>query len=232
MTENGRKHTQDRYLHGFNVERFACPSIGIKHNPLITNLDLTLDPSVQPSHSLEVSTFLRKGLLWNTQVCANCKSVLSVGVQARLVSLVALKEDRLDIASVRRRAALVQISECNADGRSNGIPFCGLRIGRVSGEAGVNTLALCKVASDVLAAKAVSYRTDLGDVVGGADRVEGGVDNRFDISKGVTLLPVRETVVGGRIRQCIGWDRVAAEQVRHDDEIAGFGDAVGKAVDC
>lgn len=66
-------------------------------------------------------------------------------------------------------------------------------------EAGVNALALCKVASDVLAAKAVSYRTDLGDVVGGTDRVESGVDDRFDVGKGVALLPVWETVVGGRV---------------------------------
>lgn len=86
------------------------------HSSLIINLDLTLDPSVQPSHSLEVSTFLSERLLRHTQVRTDRKAVFSVGVQARLVSLVPLKEDRLDIASVSRRAALVQVSECNADG--------------------------------------------------------------------------------------------------------------------
>lgn len=110
--------------------------------------------------------------------------MFSVGVQARLISFVALEEDRLDVAPVRRRAALVQVSECNADGRSNGLPFCGLCVGRVGGETGINALAFCKIASDVLAAEAVSYGSDFGDVVGSADRVERGVDNRLDVSKG------------------------------------------------
>ena len=158
--------------------------------------------------------------------------MFSVRVQAGLVSLVALEEDRLDVASVRRRAALVQISERNADGRSNGVPLCGLRVRRVRGEAGIDALALCKIAGDVLAAEAVAHRSDFGDVVGGTDRVERSVDNRFDISERMAFLPVWETVVGGRVRECIGRDRIAAEQVRHNDEIAGLSDAVGETANC
>lgn len=208
------------------------PDIGIVYNSLRVKLDLTLDPSVQPSHSLEVSTFLRECLLWNTQVRTDCKAVFSVGVQARLISLVALEEDLLDVGPVLRRAALVQISERDTDGRSNGVPFRGLSVGRVGGETSVDALALCEIASNVLAAEAVAHGSDFGDVVGGADRVERSVDDRFDVSQGMALLPIWETVVGGRVRECIGWDRVAAEQVWHDDEIAGFGDAVGEAGYC
>jgi len=203
--------------------------IDIVYSSLVINLDVTFDPSVQPSHSLEISTFLGESLLRNTQVRANRKAMFSIGVQARLISLVALKEDLFDVSPVLRRAALVQVSERNADGRSNGIPFCGLRVGRVGSEAGIDALALCEVASNVLATEAVSYGSDFGDVVGSADRLERSVDNGFDVCEGMALLPLWETVVGGRVRECIGRDRVAAEQVRHDDEIAGFGDAVGEA---
>ena len=83
---------------------------------LFIHLDITLDPSIQPSHSLEISTFLREGLLWNTQVRADRKTVFGIGVQARLISLVALKEDLFDVRPVLRRAALIQISERYADG--------------------------------------------------------------------------------------------------------------------
>ena len=118
-----------------------------------------------------------------------------IRVQARLVSFVTLEEDLLDVGSVLRRAALVQVSKGDADGRSNGIPFCRLGVGRVGGEAGIDTLALCEVASDVLAAEAVTHRSDLGDVVSGADRVERGVDHGFNVGERMALLPVWKTVV-------------------------------------
>ena len=102
----------------------------------------------------------------------------------------------------------------------------------MGGEAGIDALALCEVASNVLATEAVTHGSDLGNVVGSADRLERSVDNGFDVCEGMALLPLWEAVVGGRVRECIGRDRVAAEQVRHDDEIAGFGDAVCEALSC
>jgi len=103
--------------------------------------------------------------------------VLGVGEQGGLVSLVAIEEDLLDSSPVLGRVALVQISERNADGRGDGVPFLGLGVGRVGGEAGVDAFAFGQVAGDVFAAEAVAYGADFGGVVGGADGFEGGVDD-------------------------------------------------------
>ena len=99
-------------------------------------------------------------------------------------------------------------------------------------EASIDALAFCEVASNVLATEAVSHGSDFGNVVSSAYRLERSVDDGFDVCEGMALLPLWEAVVGGRVRECIGRDRVTAEQVRHDDEIACFGDAVGEAVGC
>jgi hypothetical protein len=161
----------------------------------IRTLDLALDPSVQPPDSLEVSALLRKRLLRNTQVRANSETVLCVGKQGSLISLVAIKENLLNSSPVLRRVTLVQIAERNADRRSNSIPLLGLGIGRMGGETRVDAFAFGEVAGDVLAAEAVADGADFGGIVGGADGVEGGVDNGFDIGHGVAGLPFGEAVV-------------------------------------
>ena len=165
------------------------------HSSLIINLDLTLDPSVQPSHSLEVSTFLSERLLRHTQVRTDRKAVFSVGVQARLIGLVAFEEYILNVGPVRRCVARVQVCERNADGGGDGIPLRRLCVGRVGSETSVNALACGKVTSGVFAAEAVAHRPDSGDVVGGADGVERGVDDGLNICQRMTLLPVRQAVV-------------------------------------
>jgi hypothetical protein len=173
------------------------------HNSTSSDLDLTsdltCDPSIQPPDSLEVSALLRERLLWNTQIGADSKAMFRVRVQARLISLVTLEENVFDVGPVVARVALVQISERNTDRRSNGIPLLGLRVGRVCSETGVDAFALCEVASDVLAAEAVSDRSDFGGVVGCAEGVECGVDDRLDVCQWMTLLPFWQAVVQGRV---------------------------------
>ena len=78
---------------------------------LTTNLNIALNPSIQPSNSLEVSTFLRERLLRHAEVGANSESMFSVRVQASLISLVSIEEDLFNVRPVLRRAALVQIAE-------------------------------------------------------------------------------------------------------------------------
>jgi hypothetical protein len=190
----------------------------VVHNirsPTSTDLDLTsdltCDPSIQPPDSLEVSALLRKCLLWNTQVRADSESMFCVRVQARLISLVTLKEDVFNVGPVVARVALVQISERNTDRRSDSIPLLGLCVGRMSSKTGVDTFAFCEIASDVLAAEAVSDRSDFGGVVGCAEGAERGVDDRLDVCQRMALLPFRQAVIQGRVRQGICWDGLATE---------------------
>ena len=68
----------------------------------------------------------------------------------------------------------------------------------MGGETRINALALCEVTSNILAAEAVPHGSDFGDVVGSADRLERSIDDRFDVSEGMALLPFWEAVVGGR----------------------------------
>lgn len=161
----------------------------------INTSHLALDPSVQPTHSLEVSTLLRKSLLRNAQVSADGETVLCVREQAGLVSLVTIKEDLLNVRPVLGRVALVQSSKGDADGRGDGVPLLGLSVRGVGGEAGFDAFAFGEVASDVSTAETVADGADLGGVVGRADRVEGCVDDGFDLGHWVALLPVWEAVV-------------------------------------
>lgn len=53
----------------------------------------SLDPSIKPSHGLEISTLLRKSLLRIRQVRSDCKPMLSVGVEVGLEGDVGGSED-------------------------------------------------------------------------------------------------------------------------------------------
>jgi hypothetical protein len=203
VNHNGRQRTYVRRYRYLGIDDWVQQVVDKIRNPTSTDLDLTLnltcDPSIQPPDSLEVSTLLRKRLLWNTQIRADSEAMFRVRVQARLISLVTLEEDIFDIGPVIARVALVQISERNTDGRSDGVPLLGLCVGGVGSETGVDAFALCEVASDVLATKAVSDRSDFGGVVGCAEGVECGVDDRLDVCQWMTLLPFWQAVVQGRV---------------------------------
>lgn len=191
---------------------------------------LALDPSIKPPHRLKISALLRESLLLDSEVSPDGKAMLSIGVESCLVGLVALEEDLLDVRAVLRRAALVEIAESNANRRFDGLPLFCLGVGGMGGESGFDGLPGCQVSGDIASAKAIADRADLRDVVGGLDGVYRRVKNGLDLGHWVALLPVWEAVIRSGIREGICWNGIATEEVRHHDQVAGFGDAICQTV--